>query len=389
MLKEIKLRLYPNKTQKDQLWQMFGNDRFVWNQILAMMNERYQNNKDLPFLSKFKLDYLLKPLKKEYPFLKNSDSSSLQVVNASLYQAWKNFFNDKTGKVGKPRFHSRKYLKYSYTGKSLVQIASRRYLKMPKLGYIKTSKTGILKDTKIKRYTVVLKPTGKYYLSLQVEAKPAEQFKQTGKQVGIDVGVADLAILSNGLKYPSFDGSYYEKKAISWQKKYSRRRHLAQMLCLQDKYRRALCPRNLESFSNWQKARKQKSFYQAKVAAQRKNYLHKLTTHLVKQYDVIVIEDLKVKNLQKNHHLAKSIANASWSMFRQMLKYKCQWYGKKLITVDPKNTSRICSKCGYNSGKKPLNIREWSCPKCQAHHDRDINAAINILNKSKACIVEL
>ena len=389
MLKGVKLRLYPNKTQQDQLWQMFGNDRFVWNQMLAMMNERYQNNKDLPFLSKFKLDYLLKPLKQEYPFLKNSDSSSLQVVNAFLYQAWKNFFNDKTGKVGKPRFHSRKYLKYSYTGKSLVQIASRRYLKMPKLGYIKTSKTGILKDTKIKRYTVVLKPTGKYYLSLQVEAKPAEQFKQTGKQVGIDVGVADLAILSNGLKYPSFDGSYYEKKAISWQKKYSRRRHLAQMLCLQDKYRRALCPRNLESFSNWQKARKQKAFYQAKVAAQRKDYLHKLTTHLVKQYDVIVIEDLKVKNLQKNHHLAKSIANASWSMFRQMLEYKCQWYGKKLIIVDPKNTSRICSKCGYNSGEKPLDIREWSCPKCQTHHDRDINAAINILNKSKACIVEL
>ncbi|WP_334204556.1 RNA-guided endonuclease TnpB family protein [Lactobacillus amylovorus] len=385
----MKLRLYPNQTQQDQLWQMFGNDRFVWNQMLSMMNERYQNNKDLPFLSKFKLDYLLKPLKQEYPFLKSSDSSSLQVVNASLYQAWKNFFNDKTGKVGKPRFHSRKYLKNSYTGKSLVRIASRRYLKMPKLGYIKTSKTDILKDTKIKRYTVVLEPTGKYYLSLQVETNPVKPFKQTGKKVGIDVGVTDLAILSNGLKYPSFDGSYYEKQAISWQKKYSRRRHSAQLLCLQDKNRKVLNPRSLGSFLNWQKAQRTKAVYQAKVAAQRKDYLYKLTTHLVKQYDVIVIEDLKVKNLQKNHHLAKSIANASWSMFRQMLKYKCQWYGKKLVAVDPKNTSRICSKCGYNSGEKPLNIREWSCSKCQTHHDRDINAAINILNKSKACIVEL
>ena len=108
MLKGIKLRLYPNKTQQDQLWQMFGNDRFVWNQMLAMMNERYKNNKDLPFLSKFKLDYLLKPLKKEYPFLETSDSTSLQVVNEFLNQAWKNFFNDKTGKVGKPHFHSRR-----------------------------------------------------------------------------------------------------------------------------------------------------------------------------------------------------------------------------------------------------------------------------------------
>ena len=380
MLKGIKLRLYPNKLQQDQLWQMFGNDRFVWNQMLAMMNERYKNNKKLPFLSKFKLDCLLKPLKQEYPFLKNSDSSSLQVVDASLNQAWKNFFSDKTGK---PRFHSRKYLKYSYTGKSVVQVIGKRYLKMPKLGYVKTSKTNILKDTKIKRYTVVLEPTGKYYLSLQVEAKPVDQFKPTGKSVGIDVGIADLAILSNGLKYPSFDSSYYEKKAINWQKKYSRRRHLAKLLCLQDKYRKVLCPRNLDSFSNWQKAQRAKAVYQAKVAFQRKDYLHKLTTHLVKQYDVIVIEDLKVKNLQKNHHLAKAIANASWSIFRQMLEYKCQWYGKKLIVVDPKNTSRICSKCGYNSGEKPLNIREWTCPKCKTHHDRDINAAVNILNKAK------
>ena len=155
------------------------------------------------------------------------------------------------------------------------------------------------------------------------------------------------------------------------------------MLCLQDKYRKVLCPRNLDSFSNWQKAQRAKAVYQAKVAFQRKDYLHKLTTHLVKQYDVIVIENLKVKNLQKNHHLAKSIANSSWSIFRQMLEYKCQWYGKKLIAVDPKNTSRICSKCGYNSGKKPLDIREWTCPKCQAHHDRDINAAVNILNKAE------
>ena len=189
--------------------------------MLAMMNERYQNNKDLPFLGKFKLNYLLKPLKKEYPFLKNSDSSSLQVVNEFLTQSWKNFFQDKSGQIDKPRFHSRKYLKRSYTGKSTIRIAGKRYLKIPRLGCVKTSKTGILQDVKIKRYTVLLEPTGKYYLSLQVEISEPEKYSLTGKQVGIDVGVADLAILSNGLKYSSFDSSYFEKKARIWQKKYS------------------------------------------------------------------------------------------------------------------------------------------------------------------------
>ena len=382
MLTGIKLRLYPNQTQVNQLWQMFGNDRFVWNRMLDMMNERYKNNKDLPFLTKFKLNYLLKPLKKEYPFLKNSDSSSLQLVNEFLNQSWKNFFKDKTGTVGKPRFHSRRYLKPSYTGKSIVKIAGRRYLYLPKLGYIKTSKTGVLKDVKIKRYTVSLEPTGKYYLSIQAEVQAPQKFKKTGKQVGIDVGVADLAILSNGLKYPAFDASYFEKQSRIWQSKYSRRRHLASLLCEQDKNQKVLNPRSLESFSNWQRARKFKASYQKKVANKRKDYLHKLTTHLVRQYDVIAIEDLKVKNLQKSHCLAKAIANASWSMFRQMLEYKCERYGKELIVVNPKNTSRICSKCGFNSGAKPLEIREWTCPNCQAHHDRDINAAVNILHKA-------
>lgn len=382
MIKGIKLRLYPNRNQQDQLYRMFGNDRFVWNQMLEMMNSRYYNNKNLPFLGKFKLNYLLKPLKQEYPFLKASDSSSLQLVNEYLVQAWKNFFNDKTGRIGKPRFHSRKYPRQSYTGKSTVKIAGKRYLKLPKLGYIKTSKTVLLNKAKIKRYTILQDSTGRYYVSLMVEIKDPEPFDKTGRQVGIDVGVADLAILSNGIKYPTFDGYYCEKKATNWQRKYSRRRELANRLCLQDKNRKVLCPRNLDSFKNWQKAQKIKARYQAKVANKRHDYLQKLTTHLVRQYDVIVIEDLRTKNLLKNHHLAKSIINASWSLFRQMLEYKCKWYGKKLIAIDPKNTSRICSNCGYNSGAKPLNIREWTCPKCHVHHDRDVNAAVNILNRA-------
>ena len=384
MLKGIKLKLYPNRSQQEQLNLMFGNDRFVWNQMLAMMNKRYENNKYLPFLGKFKLNYLLKPLKLEYPFLKQSDSSSLQVVNEFLTQAWKNFFNDKTGKVGKPKFHSRKYLHQSYTGKSTIKVVGKRYLKIPKLGYVKTSKTTTLEECKIKRYTLSLEPNGKYYLSLQVEVPEIKTFVKTNKAVGIDVGVADLAILSDGKKYLSFDGSYFEKKAKTWQRKYAKRKYQAQVLVAQDKNRRVLIPRSLESFKNWQKSQKQKAVYQAKIANQRKDYLHKLTTKIVKQYDVIVIEDLKTKNLLKNHKLAKAISNASWYLFRTMLEYKCKWYGKQLMTVDPKNTSRICSNCNFNSGEKPLQIREWTCSKCHVHHDRDVNAAINILNKGKS-----
>lgn len=386
MLKGIKLKLYPNQTQQDQLTQMFGNDRFVWNRMLEMMNERYKNNPELKALGKFQLNYLLKPFKKEYPFLKNSDSSSLQVVNEFLTQSWKNFFQDKTGQVGKPRFHSRKFQRQSYTGKSVVQIAGKRYLYLPKLGYIKCCKTDNLTG-KIKRYTISKEPNGNYYAAFQVEVSEANSLPKTNKSVGIDVGVADLAILSNGTKYASFDGSYFEKKAKIWQRKYAKRRHQAQVLAAQDKSRKVLVPRSLESFSNWQKAQRTKARYQAKVANQRKDYLHKITTELVKNYDVIVIEDLKTKNLQKNHNLAKAIANASWRMFRTMLEYKCEWYDKKLIVVDPKNTSRICSNCNYNSGKKPLKIREWTCPKCKVHHDRDINAAVNILQKGKSQMV--
>ena len=139
-------------------------------------------------------------------------------------------------------------------------------------------------------------------------------------------------------------------------------------------------------YQNWQRARIQKARYQQKIANQRKDYLHKLTTALVKQYDVIVIEDLKTKNLQHNHHLAKAITNASWYEFRTMLAYKCAWYGKKLIVVKPNYTSQICSHCGHHSGPKPLAVREWTCPKCGIHHDRDINAAVKILHKGLKAI---
>ena len=379
MLKGIKLRLYPNKHQQDQLQQMFGNDRFIWNIMLDMAIKRYKNNPSSKFINGYGMNYLVRQLKVEYPFLKKSDSSSLQVSNQNLAQSFKMLFKHKGGY---PKFKSRRSAKQSYTGKSnTITIVAKHYLRLPKLGYIKSSKTGRLDGVKIKRYTLSLAPTGKYYLSLMVDDPNIQPLEKTGAIVGIDMGVADLAITSDGKKYPTFNANWYEKQARKWQSKFNKRKNKVTVRVRQFNHNHKNIKEELEDYQNWQRARVTKSRYQAKIANKRKDYLQKITTELVKNYDVIVIEDLKAKNLLKNHSLAKSISNASWRQLRTMLEYKCAWYSKQLITVKPNYTSQICSNCGFHSGPKPLNVRKWTCPQCGTHHDRDINAAVNILNK--------
>ena len=379
MLKGIKLRLYPNAKQRDQLAQMFGNSRFIWNIMLNMANERYKNNPSSSFIDEYGMNYLLPRLKREYPFLKKSEARSLQISNHFLAQSFKMLFKHQGGH---PKFKSRKATRQSYTGDGTnCKVLTKRKMRLPKLGCIKTSKTGQLEGLKIKRYTVTLDPTGRYYLSLMVDDPNIQPLEPTGAVVGIDMGVADLAITSDGKKYGSFNTRWLDKQVKTCQSKLSKRRQRALVRVRQWNHNHKDTKMELDDYSNWQKARVTKSRYQAKIANKRKDYLHKITTELVRSYDVIVIEDLKTKNLLKNHSLAKSIANNSWYLFREMLEYKCKWYGKKLIKVSPNYTSQICSQCGYHSGKKPLEIREWTCPKCNTYHDRDINASINILNR--------
>lgn len=375
-LKGIKLRIYPNQEQQLKIKLNFGYNRFVWNQMLNMMIERYQNNPESPFLNAFTLNNLLPALKTEYPWLKEADSTSLQATNHDLVEAYRKFFR---AHRGFPKFKSRKFPKQSYNSRSGIRLTDTNHIKLPKLGVVRF-KSGQKLTGKIKNVTIRLSSTGKFYAILLVDTDVLELVK-TGNSVGIDMGVADLMITSDGIKYPTirFD-KILSKKKHYWEKRLARRRLQAMKEIAWDHHDKVLSPRELSDFKNYLKAKQMVAKYNEKIANQRNNYLHNITKHLVEQYDVIKIEDLKAKNLMKNHKLARAIANQSWRQLRSQLEYKCAWYGKQLVTVNPHKTSQICSNCEYDDGKHTLDIREWTCPNCGVHHDRDINAAINILN---------
>ena len=389
VLKGRKLRLYPNKMQTEQLNQMCGNERFVWNVLNSMLKDRYNNNKDLYnrdvpkekrkhiMLSAYDMNYLLPRLKEEYSFLKQSDSSALQVVSTTLNQAYRNHFQ-KPEHFGLPQFKKRNNHKLSYTGKSIVGITGRRYIKLPKLGYIKTSKTSCLKDVKIKQYTIERDSTMRWYVTFQIEENVVP-FVKTGKVVGVDLGLNDMVVTSDGFKSGRFIEKSLENHIKAQQQKYSTRRHRAELTVKQSSD-----SLQINDFKNVEKARVTKAKLQKHLANKRNDFLQKLSTELVRNYDVIVIEDLSSKNLMKNHKLAHAIGNASWYKFRTMLEYKCNWYGKELIVVPPQYTSQECSYCNHNDGSKPLNVREWTCSNCGTHHDRDINGAKNVLKKGLA-----
>ena len=387
VLKAIKARIYPNQTQKEQLLVNFGCVRFVWNQMLNMQIERHKNNKDAKYQNHFAMNNMLKAMKLEYPWLKQAESTSLQVANRDLDDAFKRFFNKKL-KNGFPRFKRKKYAQ-SYTSKAVqnnIQVLDNHHIKLPKLGVVKY-RTGRKITGKIKAVTLRINSQGQYYLSVLTESEN-QAFKKTGKVIGLDLGLSDLIITSDGIKHDTirFDKNMQAKLRLH-ERKLARRLHKAKVEIAFDKHEKVLFPRTkLTQFPRYQAERKTVAKLKNRVANQRLDYLHKITTKLVKDYDVIVVEKLNTNGMLKNHHLSRSIANAAWYKLVSLLDYKCKWYGKQLIVVDPKNTSRICSNCGkknYDFDKLTqqewLNTREWNCPNCQTHHDRDVNAAKNIL----------
>lgn len=394
VFKGVRLRLYPNKSQEATLRQMCGNDRFVWNQLNSMIQSRYENNKHLydgddskeakerrrhVMLSHYDMNNLLPQLKNEYPFLRLSESSALQMTTEKLSKAYSNFFKNPKH-FNPPKFKKRDGHRLRYSGRARTYVSGRRYLKLPKLGHIKTSKTSCLKDTEIRFYTIERDSTNRWYVSLQVKSNVVE-FDKTNRAVGLDLGLTDMVVSSDGFKSGRFLELGLENKIKSKQRIHSRRRHRAKVEITNDKNKQVITPRTLLDFSNVEKARVTKAKLQKHLMNKRRDFLHKLSTRLVKTYDIIVIEDLNSRKMMKNHHLARVIGNASWYEFRLMLEYKCRCHDKQLIIVQPNYTSRECSNCHHDSGKKTLDIREWTCDNCGSHHDRDINAAKNILAK--------
>ncbi|WP_054654428.1 RNA-guided endonuclease TnpB family protein [Lentilactobacillus kisonensis] len=375
VLTGVKLRIYPNQTQRLHIKLNFGYNRFVWNQMLNMLIKRHENNPQAPLPNAFALNNLLPALKAEYPWLKAAESTSLQATNHGLIIAYQRFFQSRHGF---PKFKSRKFPKQSYQSRMGIRLIDEQHLKLPKLGIVRFSGRQI--SGKIKNVTIRFSATGKFYTVLLVDTE-IKQLAKTDKKVGIDLGVADLVITSDGIKHPTirFDKQLAQKKHY-WEKRLARRRRQAQQVMAWEKHNHELVTRELSDFRNYQQAKRMVAKYAEKIANQRSNYLHHLTKQLVTQYDVIKIEDLKTKNLLKNHQLARAIANQAWRALRAQLEYKCEWYGKQLITVNPRKTSQICSNCHYDCGKHALDIREWTCPSCGINHDRDINAAKNILS---------
>ena len=356
-------RLYPNKGQVEQIERTFGACRWVYNLCLETKKAAWECEKKN--LSQFDLCKQLTIWKKTVaPWLYEVSNPALQQSIRDLDKAYQNFFRRvRNGeKPGYPKFKSKRDGNQSYrvpAAGGAVAIKDGKHVKLPKLGLVKCRVSQKV-EGRILNATVRRVPSGKYFVSICCTDVPEPEMPVgENEMLGIDVGVKDLMIRSDGIKVPNSKYLYRSEKKLAREQ-----RRLA---------------RKKKGSKNREKQRMKVARVYEKVANQRKDTIHKATTQAVRESQAIAVEDLNVKGMTSNHHLARAVGDASMSEIHRQLQYKCDWYGRTFVKVDrwfP--SSKTCSECGCVFDDLTLSMREWTCPGCGAHHDRDLNAAKNI-----------
>lgn len=359
-----KLCIKPTEAQVAEIENTFRCCRFVWNHFLERKSKAYQRRGES--LSYFGMKKLLTEMKAYLPWLGSCNRHALDFTVQHLCDAYDGFFRrckKGKGKVGYPRFKGRKNPKQSFTTDGSV-IVAEKFVQIPSIGKVKRGKdkravTGVPVNVTVSRSA-----TGKYWASVLCKEE-VEPLPVLNTEVGIDVGLHVFAADSDGNTYENPHClTHSEKRLAREQRKLSRMR---------------------KGSSNYEKQRRKVATIHERVVNQRRDYTHKLSRKLVDENQVIAVEDLNIKGMVKNHKKAKAVADVSWAEFFRMLEYKSQWAGRTFIQIDRfYPSSQTCSSCGYkNAAVKDEKVREWTCTQCGAHHDRDINAAINILRKAK------
>lgn len=357
MNKAYKFRIYPNAEQKEMLAKTFGCVRFIYNKMLADKIEHYKNTGK-------KLNNTPAQYKKEFEWLKEVDSLALTNAQLNLQTAYNNFFRSKS--VGFPKFKSKKSNHRSYTTNYTngnIKLIDGCIV-LPKLGKVKIKQhRNIQADYKLKSVTVSQSPSGKYFVSILFEYDSVITKKEPKTFLGLDYSMHELYMDSNGNEpcYPKYYRNA-EKRLKREQRKLSKMQ---------------------KGSKNRDKQRKRVAILHEKIANQRKDFLHKLSRQIANVYDCVCIENLNMKAISQSLNFGKSVHDNGWGMFTTYLKYKLEDIGKQLVKVDKFfASSQVCNVCGYkNTDTKKLSIREWDCPNCKTHHNRDVNAAINIRNE--------